>query len=49
MNVIWLLGDGASAIAGTLASVIGGTGVPVWSDALGLLWALTWDLGAVHP
>jgi hypothetical protein len=27
----------------------GGTSVPVWSDALGLLWALSWDLGAVHP
>jgi hypothetical protein len=32
------------------ANYLGGTSVPVWSDALGLLWALTsWDLGAVHP
>jgi len=31
------------------ANYAGGTSVPVWSDALGLLWALTWDLGAVHP
>jgi hypothetical protein len=30
------------------ANYLGGTSVPVWSDALGLLWALTWDLGAVH-
>jgi hypothetical protein len=30
------------------ANYSGGTSVPVWSDALGLLWALTWDLGAVH-
>jgi hypothetical protein len=27
----------------------GGTSVPVWSDALGALWATAWDLGAVHP
>jgi len=31
------------------ANYLGGTSVPVWSDALGLLWGLTWDLGAVHP
>jgi hypothetical protein len=30
------------------ANYLGGTSVPVWSDALGLLWALTYDLGAVH-
>ena len=26
----------------------GGTSVPVWSDAMGLLWSSTWDLGALH-
>ena len=31
------------------ANYLGGTSVPVWSDALGLLWSLSWDLGAVHP
>ncbi len=31
------------------ANYAGGISVPVWSDALGLLWALTQDLGAVHP
>jgi hypothetical protein len=32
------------------ANYLGGALVPVWSDALGLLLALTsWDLGAVHP
>ena len=31
------------------ANYVGGASVPVWSDALGLLWSLTWDLGAVHP
>jgi hypothetical protein len=33
------------------ANYSGGTSVPVWFDALGLLWSLTstWDLGAVHP
>jgi hypothetical protein len=31
------------------ANYSGGISVPVWSDALGLLWGLTWDLGAVHP
>src|SRR5258708_10821664 len=31
------------------ANYSGGTSVPVWYDALGLLWSpLTWDLGAVH-
>jgi hypothetical protein len=29
------------------ANYLGGTSVPVWSDALGLPWNLTWDLGAV--
>jgi hypothetical protein len=31
------------------ANYTGGTSVPVLSDALGRLWALTWDLGAVSP
>ena len=31
------------------ANYSGGTSVPVWSDALGLLWASTWNLGALHP
>jgi hypothetical protein len=31
------------------ANYLGGTSVPVWSDALGLLWSTAWDLGAVHP
>jgi hypothetical protein len=31
------------------ANYLGGTIVPVYTDALGLLWGLTWDLGAVHP
>jgi hypothetical protein len=31
------------------ANYWGGTSVPVWSDALGLLWSSAWDLGAVHP
>jgi len=31
------------------ANYAGGISVPVWSDALGLLWASTWDLGALHP
>jgi hypothetical protein len=31
------------------ANYAGATSVPVWSDALGLLWATTWNLGAVHP
>jgi hypothetical protein len=31
------------------ANYVGGASVPVWADALGLLSALTWDLGAVHP
>ncbi len=31
------------------ANYSGGTSVPVWYDALGVLWSLTWDLGAVHP
>ncbi len=30
------------------ANYTGGTAVPVWYDALGLLWPSTWDLGAVH-
>ncbi len=31
------------------ANYTGGTAVPVWYDALGLLLASTWDLGAVYP
>jgi hypothetical protein len=30
------------------ANYLGGASVPVWSDALGVLWP-TWDLGAVSP
>ena len=30
------------------ANSAGGMAVPVWTDALGVLWAPTWDLGAVH-
>jgi len=31
------------------ANYSGGTSVPVLYDALGIAWAPTWDLGAVHP
>ncbi len=31
------------------ANYLGGLAVPVWYDALGMSWSLTWDLGAVHP
>jgi hypothetical protein len=31
------------------ANYSGGTSVPVWSDALGLLWSSSWNLGAVRP
>jgi len=31
------------------ANYLGGTSVPVWYDALGVLWSSTWYLGAVHP
>ncbi len=31
------------------ANYSGGTGVPVFYDATGALWAPTWDMGAVHP
>src|SRR6185437_8645932 len=31
------------------ANYAGGTSVPVWYDALGLLWSSAWDLGAVQP
>ena len=31
------------------ANYVGGASVPVWADALGLLWTLPWDLGAMHP
>jgi hypothetical protein len=31
------------------ANFSGGASVPVWSDALGVLWSSIWDLGAVHP
>ncbi len=31
------------------ANYSGGTSVPVWYDALDVLWSSTWDLGAVHP
>jgi hypothetical protein len=31
------------------ANYAGGTGVPVWYDALDVLFSLVWDLGAVHP
>jgi hypothetical protein len=27
----------------------GATSVPVWTDALGVLWSSAWELGAVHP
>jgi hypothetical protein len=27
----------------------GATTVPVWYDALGVLWSSPWELGAVHP
>jgi trimeric autotransporter adhesin len=31
------------------ASFSGAMTVPLWSDALGVQWSPTWDLGAVHP
>jgi len=31
------------------ANYTGGTSVPVFYDALDILWSPTWDLGAVHP
>jgi hypothetical protein len=30
------------------ANFSGGVAVPVWADALGVVWSPTWDLGAVH-
>jgi hypothetical protein len=31
------------------ANYSGGASVPVWYDALGVLWSSAWDLGAVYP